>query len=141
MSLPPLATVEALTVRLGGEALAGADLARARAALDDVSALVRLEAGVDWVAADAATITAPAAVVAVVLAAALRGYRNPDGFQSESVGSYSYQYAQGSTSAYLSDAEIRIVKAAATGRARAYSIRTPPAYEWPTQPRAPWEAP
>ena len=133
MSLPSLATVEALQVRLGGQPLSGADLDRARAALDDVSALVRLEAGLDWVAADGVTITAPAAVVTVVLAAAQRGYRNPDGFQGETVGPYSYQYGQGETSAYLTPTERRIVKnaASAAGRGGVYTIRTPSAYESP----------
>ena len=143
MSLPPLATVEAMQVRLGGAALTGADLDRAGAALDDVSALVRLEGGLDWVAADGVTITAPPAVIAVVLAAALRGYRNPDGFQGETVGPYSYQYAQGSTSAYLTTAEARIVRLAAagsTGRPGVYTVRTPSAYERPTTPDA-WELP
>lgn len=141
MSLPPLATVEALQVRLGGEVLTGAALARAQAALGDVSALVRLEAGRDWVAADGTTITAPEAVVAVVLAAARRGYRNPDGYQGENVGPYSYQYAQGETSAYLTSAEARIVRAAVSGtsgRSGVYTVRTPSAYEYPS-PCEPWE--
>ena len=47
MALPQLAPVSALEIRLGLAAgtLDGADLARAGAALDDVSALVRAEAG------------------------------------------------------------------------------------------------
>lgn len=141
MSLPPLATVEAMQVRLGGPPLTNDDLSRAVAVLDDVSALVRLEAGVDWVATDGVTVTAPAAVVAVVLAAALRGYRNPDGFQGETVGPYSYQYAQGAASAYLTSAEARIVRVAtsgASGRAGVYTIRTPSAYEDPPTPTL-WE--
>ncbi|GAB1641765.1 hypothetical protein [Krasilnikovia sp. MM14-A1259] len=143
MSLPPLATVEAMQVRLGGPPLTGADLARATATLDDVSALVRLEAGVTWVAADGVTITAPAAVVAVVIAAALRGYRNPDGFSGETIGPYSYQYAQGATSSYLTPAEARVIRLAATGstgRPSVYTVRTPSPYECvrpPTDPELP----
>ncbi|MEU4568668.1 hypothetical protein [Micromonospora sp. NPDC023956] len=136
MSLPPLATVADMEKRLGlvPGSLSGADLARAGAALEDVSALVRLEAGADWVAEDGATITAPPAVVTVVLAAALRGYRNPDGFQGETVGPYSYQYAQGATSAYLTAQELRLIRAASgNSAASVYTLRTPSAYSEPTR--------
>lgn len=143
MSLPPLATVTELEARLGLAAgsLAGVDLGRAQQALDDASGLIRLEAGVDWVAADGVTVTAPTAVRTVARNCALRVFRNPDEYQSESVGSYSYQYAPGATSAYLTAAEIRTVRAAVTGRAGVVSIRTPSAYERPVGPSAPWERP
>lgn len=115
--LPPLATVSAMETRLGlaAGAITGADLARAEAALNDVSALVRAEAGLTWVADDGVTITAPAEVVTVVLQAALRSYRNPDGYTGESVGDYSYQFGQahGSVDLYLSASERGIVAAAA----------------------------
>ncbi|GAA2843861.1 hypothetical protein Acy02nite_68400 [Actinoplanes cyaneus] len=133
MSLPPLATVAELQTRVGGT-ITGPDLNRAVAALEDVSSLVRLEAGTDWVAADGVTITAPRAIVTVVLAAAGRVYRNPDGYQGETVGAYSYQYAQTSTSAYLSTDEITIIRRAASPAASSgvFSLRTPSAYESPT---------
>jgi hypothetical protein len=135
MSLPPLASVAAMEVRLGVEegSLEDLDLARAEAALGDVSALVRDEAGRDWVADDETTITAPPAAVAVVLQAALRTYRNPDGYASESLGggAYGYSYAPGATGAYLSEDERLIVRRAATGRrfhGGVYTVRTPSAY-------------
>lgn len=146
MSLPPLATVAELEKRLGQGTLAGADLVRAGAALDDISALVRLEAGVDWVAEDGVTITAPPAVVTVVLKAAQRAFRNPDGFRGETIGPYSYQYAEGAASAYLTEEEIRIIRAAA-GKipgSRVHTVRTPSAYAEPataTSTGLIWELP
>lgn len=70
----------------------------------------------------------------VVVTAALRSYRNPDGYQGESVGSYSYQYAQGATSVYLLGPEKDVVKRAArvgSGSYGVYTVRTPSAYSSP----------
>lgn len=135
MALPPLAPVSSLETRLGLAAatLSGVDLARAEAALGDASALIRAEAGKDWVGPDLVTITAPDAVVTVCLHAALRPYRNPDGFSGESVGDYSYQYAATGdpVDVYLSDEEKRVVRRAALGTAGpgfSGSIRVPSAY-------------
>lgn len=128
-----LAPVSALEVRLGVPvgSISGADLTRIEAVLDDVSALVREEAGRDWVEDD--VVTAPASVLAVVYAVALRTYRNPEGYVSENVGSgaYGYSLPKESTGCFLSDEERRIVKRAAlgsTGSSGAFSIRTPSAY-------------
>lgn len=121
MALPPLAPVSALEQRLGVPvgSLAGLDLARAEANLNDASALVRAEAGFDWVADDGVTITAPDAVVTVTVRAAIRAYRNPDGYMSENLGgSYSYTFAQSEIGVYLLTEEKRvIVKAAADAKA------------------------
>src|SRR5690606_33461915 len=70
MALPPLATVAELEERLGVPtgSLEGADLVRAKADLDDASALVRTAAKKDWVAEDG-TSTAPAIAKTVVLRA------------------------------------------------------------------------
>ncbi|RLK22637.1 hypothetical protein DER29_0475 [Micromonospora sp. M71_S20] len=138
MSLPPLAPVAELERRLGlaPGTLTGSDLVRAGVALEDASTLVRAEAGTDWVAEDGVTVTAPAVVATVVLAAALRAYRNPDGYQGESVGDYSYQYARESTSGYLTASEALIVRRAAgkTAGMGVYTVRTPSAYEPPAAP-------
>ncbi|TDC33455.1 hypothetical protein [Micromonospora sp. KC213] len=135
MSLPPLAPVAELERRLGlaPGTLAGTDLVRAGVALEDASALVRAEAGTDWVAEDGVTITAPPVVATVVLAAALRAYRNPDGYSGESVGDYAYQYAREATSMYLTAAEVTIVQRAAGKLAGSgvYTVRTPSAYAGP----------
>ncbi|GAA4981255.1 hypothetical protein [Actinopolymorpha pittospori] len=148
MALPSLAPVSALEVRLGVDvgSLAGADLARAEADLADASALVRNEAGCDWVAVDGVTITAPDPVVAVVVRAALRSYRNPDGYQGENLGgSYSYQYAQGETGVYLTADEIRVVQLAARGAGTGglTTVRVLPAYDRTRRPvpREEWDHP
>lgn len=138
MALPPLAPVAELERRLGlvPGSLSGSDLVRAGVALEDASTLVRAEAGRDWVAEDGTTVTAPAVVVTVVLGAALRAYRNPDGYSGESVGDYSYQYARESTSGYLTSAERTIVLRAA-GKlpgSGVYTLRTPSAYGGPGEP-------
>lgn len=141
MTLPPLAPVSALETRLGVDAgsLAGADLARAEADLGDASALVRSEARLAWVGADGA-VTAPDVVVTVVVRAALRSYRNPDGYQGENLGgSYSYQFAQGETGVYLTADEIRVVRQAATaaGAGGAASVRVVSAYYDPAKEAIP----
>lgn len=108
-----LATVAALESRLGVApgSLTGENLARATSNLDDASALVRAEGGREW--ADPAQ--APAVVVMVALQVALRAYRNPEGFVSESLGAYTYRLADGLSSVYLTDEERRIVWAAGAG--------------------------
>ena len=91
---PPIADTTALAARLG-VTLPGADEPRAAAILDDVSAMARKLSGdsARWVdtSTDPDTSAAPDDVVAIVLAAARRLYRNPDGFASEQDGDYSYR--------------------------------------------------
>lgn len=138
MALPALATVAAMEVRLGVPvgSLAGLDLDRARASLGDTSALVRSAVGGrTWVAADNVTITAPPEVVTVVVRAAIRAYRNPDGVSSESIGgAYFYAYGQAEISAYLTEDEVVIVRAAVRregaddGWNGTGTVRTPSAY-------------
>jgi hypothetical protein len=147
MSLPSLAPVSALEVRLGvaSGSLLGADRARAQACLDDVSALVREAAGLTWTDAFGDLVEeVPGSVVAVVCQAALRGYRNPDGLASESIGSGAYAYSYGSEAQagiYLTDDEIRAVKKAAAGAGvgSTYSVGVPSAYgERPPLPEYEW---
>lgn len=142
MALPSLAPVSALEVRLGVAegSLSGADLARAEAALEDVSSLVRGEAGKLWVDTLGALEGVPDVVTTVTIQAALRAYRNPDGLSNESIGGvYSYGYGQDAQNGvYLTDAEIRAVKAAARGTATGggvYTVATPSAYG--DRPRVP----
>lgn len=141
MALPPLAPVSALETRLGLAAgsLSGVDLARAGAALDDVSALVRDAAGKDWVDVDGVTITAPAGAVTVTVQAALRSYRNPEGYAGESVGDYSWQLVQNGdfgVGVYLTPGEKAIVRRAALGTTGPFlgTVRVPSAFDNPTQP-------
>lgn len=130
MTLKALAEVSALELRLGLEigTLQGADLARASAALEDASALVRAEASKTWLDADDNTVTAPAQVITIVVKAALREFRNPDGFTSEQIGDYSYR-TDNTGGVYLTEEERRIVRAAAGASGHGvWSPRTPTAY-------------
>lgn len=139
MGLPSLASVAALEARLGVEpdSLADTDLARAEAALEDASILVRAEAGKSWVDGLGALSGVPDPVATVVVLAAARAYRNPDGLASESIGgAYAYSYgseAQGGV--YLTDAERRIVRVSASASRGVYTVGTPSAYG--VRPRVP----
>lgn len=114
-----LAAVSALEVRLGYDqgSLAGVDLARAQAALDDVSAEVLDIADTDWT-----TDTVPASVVRVVLAAAKRIYLNPQDLSSEQAGDYSWR-ANVRGGDLLTPSEVDRVKTAA-GVADTWTTRT-----------------
>lgn len=107
-----LALVSDLEVRLRLEvgSLEGADLLAAQTALDDASVLVWAEGNPAWTAA-----TIPALAKSVVVRVALRQFRNPDGFSTESMGggAYSYRYADDETSAYLTAQEADLVQKAA----------------------------
>jgi hypothetical protein len=121
--LPPLASPEDLEARLG-VTLAGADLSRAAAALDDASALIRQEAGEDWVdEAQEELLGVPDVVTAICLAAASRAFRNPDGATQTSVGDASVSFSRvgGGAAVYLTEAEQRAVRKAA-GRSSAGSV-------------------
>lgn len=125
-----LASIPELEVRLGST-LTGTDLARAVAALEDVSVLVRVEGSKEWVPE-----TVPDEARLVTVQAALRAYRNPDGFAGENIGgAYSYTYGPGSQNGvYLNADEVRLCRIAAgmspDGKPKGYigSVRTPSAY-------------
>jgi hypothetical protein len=110
--LPALATVNDLEARLGLDAdtLAGPERARAQAALDDASALVREETRQDWVDPVTTDITAPAPLVRVVLGASLRTYRNPDSEISQTIGPFSRTLKAAEVGVYLTPAELAIVR-------------------------------
>lgn len=99
----PLADLAALEDRLGEGTLSGNDQVRAQALLDDASVLVRDVAGQpDWTAGDA-----PARAVQIVLAAAQRAYRNPDGLITERIGDASWGYHHGAApGVYLTKDEV-----------------------------------
>lgn len=86
MSLPALATLEALEVRLGGSL---DDEDRAQAALDDASALVRSIAGKTWVTNDVLDTDIPDIIATITLRAARRAYTNPNDHSSETIGNSS----------------------------------------------------
>lgn len=115
MSLPALASLEQLATRLGG--IDDSDEERAQAALDDASALIRTEAGEDWVTDDDPpeldTDNLPDVIVTVCCAAARRAVTNPDGVTQESLDGYSTSYRNDSADVYLTKAERRLVRGAA----------------------------
>jgi hypothetical protein len=123
---PALATIAALEARLriAPGTLADTDLAKAVADLEDASNLVRAETGKSWLDAQNNPV-APGPVETVVLRAALRCYRNPDEFSSETEDGYTWRREPDSVTPYLTDAEIRLLARYASGSsARLYTLPT-----------------
>jgi hypothetical protein len=111
----PLATIPELEARLG-RVLTGAELERAEALLDDASALVRDVAGKTWIDPDTGLLEpVPGSIRWVVLRAAERAIRNPQGFSSESAGDYSYQRTGVEPGVYLTEGEEKAIRKA-TGK-------------------------
>jgi hypothetical protein len=128
LATPSLLPVSALERRIGvpENSLSGVDLARAQCALEDASALVRSESRKSWLN-DTNEVQAPDEVLVVTLRAAIREYKNPDGFSSEQLGEYSYR-RENSSGVYLTTEEVAIIRRAAFGANRLTTIRTPSAY-------------
>lgn len=140
MPLPSLATVAAMEVRLGLAigSIADLDLARAETSLADASALVRSVGGKLWVDELGELLDVPYDVEMITARAAVRDYRNIDQVSNEALGqgAYSYTYAEGMSTIYLTDDEVATIRRAAltdpedpdawTGTG---SVRTPSAYE------------
>lgn len=136
--LPPLASVAELSLRLG-VTLAGAEADRATAVLDDASALIRGEAGADWVDDAEQLADVPAIVASVTLAVAYRAFRNPDGVALTSLGdaSVSYDRGDGQAAVYLTRDERRSVrKAAGASAVGAIELTSPWAMPADTYPVA-----
>lgn len=125
--LPPLADLAALSERLGlvlvddHDEPTSPDGVRAMAALSDASALVRQEAGQDYIDADHDELDfgdlsqrAIDVLQSVTIAVAYRAYRNPDGTTQTSVGDVSVSYSrQGVEGAlFLTEAEKRLIRRA-----------------------------
>ena len=84
---PPLATIDQLSARVGRPFQPGAETDRANGLLEDASALVRFEAGVDWVDPDTGMLVdVPDVATTITLAAATRAWFNPAQVQSEQLG-------------------------------------------------------
>lgn len=110
MVLPSLASTGDLEARLG-VTLEGDALGRAEATLADASALIRSEAGLDWVDADGHLDAVPDVAKAICLAAAYRAFRNPDGAAQTSTGDVSISFGRTPPGAlYLTEAELRAVR-------------------------------
>lgn len=131
--LEPLATLEALAIRLGLDLLddhgdpTSPDGLRALAALEDASALIRGVAGVDWVDEHEQLFGIPDVVTTITLAVAFRAYSNPQGAVQASVGDTSVSYSRGESagSVFLTRAELRaILKAAGANSIGSIQIET-----------------
>lgn len=136
--LPPLASVADLSLRLG-VTLAGTEADRAAAVLDDASALIRGEAGTDWVDDAEQLADVPAIVASITIAVAYRAFRNPDGVAQTSLGdaSVSYDRGDGQAAVYLTRDERRSVRrAAGTSAVGAIELTSPWAMPANTYPVA-----
>lgn len=124
--LPALASVSELEARLGLDptTLTGPDLGRARAALDDASALVRLEARRTWIDEITGAPNAPDAIVRVVLGAAQRNWTNPDAAIQETAGPFARRLNETDTGVYLTKAEIEIVRRFRPAGGELWTLRT-----------------
>lgn len=80
----PLADLTGMEVRLR-RSLTGLEATAAEAAIDDATALIRAESGRTWLDEDG--LPDPR-VANLVLAVALRAFRNPEGYSSQTVGSW-----------------------------------------------------
>lgn len=80
----PLADLADLEIRLR-RGLEGTEAAAAEAAIDDASALIRAESGRSWLDENG---DPDPRVSPIVLAVALRAFRNPEGYSSQTVGSW-----------------------------------------------------
>jgi hypothetical protein len=128
MSLPAFATLDQLAART-----TVADETRAQAALDDASAEIRAIAGVTFTAGEELDFTgyptwAEDALVKVACSSAIRALTNPEGEQSETIGSYSHSYANASPDVYLTANERRLIRRAA-GRTGLGTITTTTGYD------------
>lgn len=121
MSLPAFASLEDLASRIPA-GIAVADEARAQAALDDASALIRLEAGKDWAEGDELDPDIPPIVVTVTTAVARRAFVNPDGLTQETTGPFSVSVSNASADIYLTKTERALLRRAA-GRFELTSVR------------------
>lgn len=115
MALPAFAQIDDLDARRPG-GVKSTDHARAQAALQDASSLIRVETNSTWMSDDDAPVllaTTPDMFLSVACSAARRALDNPDGIQSESLDGYAISLANASSDVYLTAAERRLVRKAA----------------------------
>lgn len=132
MSLPAFATIDDLGARLPGGIPTG-DEARAQAALDDASALIRSIAGKTWTTDGALDDDVPDIILTIAVSAARRSFVNPSGVtqEGETAGPFNrnVSYANASSDVYLTKAEkSQVLDAAADAGdgGGAFSIDTAP---------------
>lgn len=111
MTLPALATLDQLAVRLGLAAGELDDDARALAVLQDASVLVRNVTRRTWLNTEGTELLdVPDIVAMVVLSAAQRAYQNPQGITQKTAGDVSMSFAaRGQASVYLTETEVAML--------------------------------
>lgn len=120
--LAPVSALEA-RLRIPVGSLTGVDLAKAQADLEDASNLVRAETGKSWLDEQGQPI-APGPVATVVLKAALRCYRNPDEFSSESEDGYTWRREPDAVTPYLTEQEKTLLGKYAASSTKLYTLPT-----------------
>lgn len=111
MALPAFASLDDLAARLGIAAFGDIDEARAQAALNDASALIRAETSpVTWITEGEVDADLPEVISTTTLQVARRAFNNPDGLSQETIEGYSWSGGIGGLA--LTDEEAAAVKAA-----------------------------
>jgi hypothetical protein len=123
VTLPAFASTDDLDAR----GVDVSNLVRAQTALDDASAVIRLEANTSWVVEGAVDFGDLAdylqdAIVTVCISVARRVLENPDGAESMTLGDASVSLANSSNDIYLTASERKIIRRA-SGRGSIGSIR------------------
>lgn len=128
MTLPPLASVEDLTIRLGLDysTMPPQEVARAGAIIEDVSDQARVETGESWYDEENQTATVvPTAVSRVVLAASRRLFENPRGFTGEQMGAYNWRIPTAMVDGEIFTPAEKRTLLAAVGQSRTYDFHVP----------------
>lgn len=105
------------------EDLSAAEQARVTTLIDDASALV-VQAVNDPTITDPWDTTAPAAVVPVVYRMVRRAFVNPDGYESETIGSYTWRHGR-EPGIFMTKMERREVRRAAGGTSTSVTLESP----------------
>ena len=126
MSLPALATVEGLRAR----GVDVSDAARARAAIDDVSALIHHETGNQWVIDGALSAAMPPVVATIAYKAIRRALANPDDVASEQIGPFQQTRRQTDGDVYLTTSEKETLQGTLGNKTGLSSLRLEA--PWPT---------
>lgn len=123
MSLPAFARPDDLAARLG-RSFDELENARAQAALEDASAIIRAEAGKNWVTDGALDADIPDIVTVVCLTVARRVVENPEGFTEMHLGDSGGALANATGDVYLTTNEKRLIRSAAGRSNGLFTIST-----------------
>ena len=104
--MDPLITLQDFTDRYHDDVPEAEEL-RVEALLDDASALVRDVAGSDFIVDG--EVATPPSLIPVVYEVTRRAVDNPAGYDSETIGSYTWRNERSGSGIYLNDQERRAV--------------------------------